>query len=220
VATTHDQVVEEVQDIVVSGTTDAIVSRWLNRRYRTMVAKSRWRTAEEEVATTVADQTDYNLDTNFEVYEVLGIKVVDATDATEAQYQPTSTRQGWGITDNSLVLEPGAKLFRPGYDTNGTVKQVGLIPTPDTTGDSIVGLLSLYPASVSGSNNLIIPDEFVTPLVRGIAADVMALDDEQQTEAGGHEAAFQSAIMELYALGQRKVAPGPTTVPIQGYGFR
>lgn len=215
-ATTHDDVADEVQDIVVSGTTDAIISRWLNRRYRELVAKARWRTSEEEIDTTVDGTSTYDLTPgSLEVYEVLGVKVV-AADDSEVVYEPAAVKQGWGITDGTLSAA-GAYLFAPAYGTSGTVERIKLIPTPSVTGSSIVCLLSLYPTAVSGTTNLIIPDEFATALVQGIAAIVMSLDDEQQNEAAGHEAAFQQAITDLGALKKRRSAPGPMSVPVVGY---
>lgn len=193
-----------------TGSTLANVKAWVNERYTEMVVKARWRLAQVELATTVADQAEYALPAT--VVEIVEGITVDG-DPYDAVGQETLTR----LKAELATVNQG--VWAGDYSSTGAV-QIELYPAPEDAGDSIQGLCVLAPAALSADGDTpIVPVDFHGALIDGAISLGYKRLEARQDLASGLEAEFASRTEALRRRGNARLSPGPVELQISGYHF-
>lgn len=190
---------------------DARLLTLLNLRAREMVTRARWLQGIVQVATTVADQADYDIPQS--VHEIVDVKV-GAT-----PYEVRSVRTWWELRDGQRRRVGRGGFCVETFDPAGT-RKLTLWPVPASSGDVIEALCVLRPGDVAATDPPPVPDEFHRKgLVEGLLAWCLDETDEDPQVAQVHEDRFQQAIEELRRLGNTRVGSSVQRAQIQGVHF-
>lgn len=197
-------------DTSTTGTGETEVKRWLNQAYRRMVAHSRYRKAEQQLATTVVDQAEYAL--SDDAVELLKLKVGDAP------YRPVGQGQLWDLKVGDLRLGHGVRgVFCHDY-SSAAVKQVEIYPAPSVAGTAITGLVALYPTALVNPGDLpIVPEDFHEALVDGAIGIGMRRTEEDHAQAQPYDDRLMAEAEKLRLQLNTRVGSGPTQMRVAGY---
>lgn len=190
--------------------TDALF--YLNERQREMVAAAEY--LEKLVTafvTTVADQAVY-LAADQDLTDVKELYVGDSE-----TYYYASREQIRLLRAGRLQLDVGSPgAFAPYFDTSGAWG-VEIYPTPESSGTAISALvIDDPPAMVSGGQVPVIPKHLHRYIAYGAIADLLRLDDEKLSEAGGYEALYAQGVQALRRAKLRRTGAS-TQIPVRGY---
>jgi hypothetical protein len=206
---TFDEIVSGVRSEAGIDATPAVVGGWINQRYRTMVAKARWRMAEVVVASTTAGQSSYAV--SDDIVDLEGLLV------GEQPYDPTGVSTMWGLKSGRQRLGCGG-VFAPKFDSSA-VESIELYPVPDTDGVAITGLAAMLPPALSGSDEPQIPVDLHEALRDGAIATGLRLEDERIPEADSFEQRFLDGVAELGRRKNSRLSHGPTQIMVAGRHF-
>lgn len=210
-----DTVQQLVTDVLTEGSFDATSDqalRWLNRRHRSMVARSRCYRKTVNIGPTVANQRDYALGSDVvEIFEV----TVNGMPAGRARHVDLAL----GAL-SYVILSGDGRVLAPEEDATGGA-EIGFYPTPDTAGQTINVRAAFMPADLSTSDDttLKVPADFYDPLVSGALATALsrAPGDFRPDLADRHEQAFTAACEELRRrVNRRYRATGPSQIRVVG----
>jgi hypothetical protein len=209
-----DTVQQLVDDVLNEGSFDATAAqalRWLNRRHRTMVARSRCYRFTTTL-TTVAGQRDYALPTDVvEIFEVS----VNGMPAGRARHVDLAL----GAL-SYVILSGDGRVMAPEEDSSGGA-ELGFYPTPDTSGQQILVRAAFLPPDLDTANNatLKVPGDFVDALVSGAMATALerAPGDFRPDLADRHAQRFEAACEELRRrVSRRYRGSAPAQIRVQG----
>lgn len=185
-----------MDDVLNEGVFDATSAqalRWLTRRHRTMVARSRCYRKTASLGSTVVGQQEYALPT--------GLISIDEVTVAGVTYGPGWHRDISSDAQGLLWLCGTGGVYTPEESVSGAAA-LTLIPAPTTAGDdvSIRGVF-LPPAdlSVSDDATILIPAQYDDGLVAGAMATALMRGpgDFRQDLAQGFEQAFVDTCEEL-----------------------
>jgi hypothetical protein len=185
----------------------ATVESILNSRHKQLVAESRWRQSQQQVAVTVAGQKTYALPTR-------NVRLSDLkVDGTVYEWAPEADIWRIDSTDTG-------RWFSLFDDENG-VTMLQITPAPETSGKSITALVSLYPSDLSyGSGAVLsVPDDFHQYLHAGAKADLYEEVDQRPDYAAVQEQKFEQGVTRLRARRHSLVGPRVTRARIAGRDF-
>lgn len=192
-------------DETATGSTEEEVQGWVNSAYRKMVVRSKWRKAQVELATTVADQAEYALPETVEDIEE-GILV--GSEPWDRVGQHTLWHLKYG-TDRA-----SGGVWAPDYDDDGT-KQIELYPAPEEAGVSISALGVLAPPVLEDDGDApIVPSDFHDAIVDGAIATGLRRIDERIGEADSFDTRFNSEIEGLRRRGIAQLSSGPAVIRV------
>lgn len=189
------ELVAAVQGEGVSAT-DAL--RVINECYVEANARARWNRTTAALGTTVANQPNYNLDTNTVDLDLLRIGT--------AEYWPVSQEIIWGLQSGRLTRS-GDGVFAADYSTAG-VAQIEFYPAPATTGTTIETLQVARPAllTTTPDSTPVFPEDLHGPLlIDGPLGKIRARSDERMISAREFKAIYDQAIGELALRANRRV---------------
>lgn len=194
-------------------TTRAKALAWLNQRYGEMVAGAKWRKAEVQLFTTVANQGAYSV--GDDVVDIDSILVSDPTASTGyAPYKRFGARDIFDIKAGTSKLSGPGGIFAPQYTPAG-VHQVQLYPVPTTSGLIVTGLVALLPADLTdGATAPIIPADFHAALRDGAISTGLGLLDERLDLAAAKEQNFQAAKQDLRRRANSRIGSGPHRIQV------
>lgn len=181
----------------------ATVEGWVDSRHKRMVADSKWRKEEREVAETVDGVARYDLSA-----DIVDVRKLRAGDVP---YDVVRQDDLWSVRN---PLEP-ARLVGPGgvcaqaFSDSGQA-QVELYPVPTSSGDTITVLAAVQAATMQSGSSPIIPEDFHDALLSGAIADGYKKLDERWDLAVPHEQEFSNAIVALTKRAVSRVGSGPT----------
>jgi hypothetical protein len=198
-APTTAELVADVQ--AGAGDIDATTAlRYLNKRQRSMCARSGWFRKTVSIATTVVDRTDYDVSDDIDLLYTVTVDGVPYTKRSHGDID--RLRVGW-----SSLVGPGG-LFAVSDASDGDT-QLRLYPAPSEAGLAIEAWASVAPpAMVSGGQAPVVPDDFTDALVEGAIATHLARADENYGSADRNEARFDNACEELRRRAKRRFRPG------------
>lgn len=185
----------------------ATVEAITNSRHKALIAESRWRQSQQQVAVTVAGQQTYALPTR-------NVRLSDLkVDGSVYEWAPEA--DVWRI--NSSDSGQWFSLFD---DENG-VTMLQITPAPSEAGKSITALVSLYPTDLSyGSGaSLSVPDDFHQYLHAGAKADLYEEVDQRPDLAALQEQKFEQGVTRLRARRHSLVGPRVTRARLAGRDF-
>lgn len=126
----------------------ATVQGWVNEVYKEVVAESKWMTAVETLAVTVAGQAAYDLPNS--VVDVLGLALADSS-GNPGDWEPVALEDLWALQRGRLALSGSGGVFAQTAKADST-KQIQLFPVPTVNGAAITAMVALVPADlVNGS---------------------------------------------------------------------
>lgn len=210
-----DTVQQLVDDVLNEGSFDATADqalRWLNRRHRVMVARSRCYRYSASIGPTVANQRDYALPADVvEIFEV----TVDGMPAGHARHVDLAL----GAL-SYVILSGVGRVMAPEEDAAGAA-EIGLYPTPDTAGQTITVRAAFLPPDLSVADNttLKVPLDFTDALVSGAMATALerAPGDFRPDLADRHTQRFEAGCEELRRRTNRRYrGTGPAQIRVQG----
>lgn len=180
--------------------------RWLDRRHKKMVRRSRCNVKLVSVGVTVVGQAEYPLRV-IEAFQVTVNGVPYGKAPRKAQAAYAAGRLRWAPVDQGL--------FFPTADASG-VSQIGLIPPPDTAGLAIQAFAAVAATDLVLASPLLIDEDFHEALQEGMAATGFARDSEQLPSADRNEARFDLACEEYRREVKRRMRSGPAQIRVQG----
>jgi hypothetical protein len=207
---TFQQLYEAVRDQggFDSGSTGSSLTNikaWINERYTEIVVKSKWRKAQVEIATTVADQAEYALPATV-------VDIIEGLLVGDVPYDRVGQATLWRLRSGEDVANRA--VWADDYTSTGTA-QVELYPAPDDAGDSIQALAVLAPTDLSADADVpIIPADFHGALIDGAIATGYKRLEARLDLAGGLEAEFQGRIEELRRRGNARLQAGPAVIRV------
>lgn len=173
--------------------TTATAEAYINERHRRMVTDAMWRAATSTVATTVADQANYDLPGN--VVDVKRIRIDHPSDGVQI-FDPVGIEQLWEIDRGQATLTGIGGVFAEDWTSSGTV-QVRLYPAPDTGGLTIKALTALLPGDLASGDSPIVPTEFHPAILDGAIADSYREQESNPGAAERHEQLFLEGVERL-----------------------
>lgn len=183
----------------------------VNQAIRRLAVVSEWIIDERELGPTVAGQDLYDLPDV--IAKVKGIKI-----AGDPMWARASTTGLWDLAAGNVRLEPkfsGAFAQRE----QGEDKKLGLWPTPGTDGLSIIGLVALTPAPLSGAQVPPFPDDAedaVQWFAKAIAYEEI---DEDLASAQGFRDMALGYAGELKSRNNSRIGSGVVQAQIAGVHF-
>lgn len=204
---TVQTLVDEVLSVAEVDSPTAL--RVLNRRYRSMVARSRCLRKRVAVGNTVAGTAFYPLD----VIELYSLEVAGVP------YGKARRPDIYGYSQGTLlwVGPAGGGLIVADASTAG-VKGLTLIPAPTTTGAAITAYAAVKPtdmALVDDVATLVIDDDFHEALVEGAQGTLLRRIGEGDPDA--LDARFEAACEEQRRRTQRRFrGGGPAQIRVEG----
>lgn len=207
------QLRSRVKDQATFAETNATIDEWLNEKHKQLVVKSKWDQRIVEIALTIANTAEYDLDPN--IVEIDEITVADAPyDAATG-----GIRSIWQLRKGNMRVAGPAGVFAQNFKSDGT-PQLSLYPTPATAGDSIEALATFTPADLSGDGSYpIVPEDVHEAIADGAIALGWRIRAENAPEAEVFEQRFQTAIEEVRRRKNRRVGGGVVQIAVQGYHF-
>lgn len=210
-----DTVSQLVSDVLTEGSFDADSSqalKWLNRRHRKMVARSRCYRKTTEIGPTVASQRDYAIPAD--VVEILEVTVAG---------MPAGRARHVDLALGALsyvILSGDGRVLAPEESATGAA-EIGLYPSPDTAGQSIQMRAAFLPPDLATGDDttLKIPQDFTETLVSGAIAWGLrvAPGDFRADLAQSFEQEFNDGCEELRRqVARRYRATGPSQIRVQG----
>jgi len=191
--------------------TDAAALAWLDRRHKKMVIRAR---AYRKTATipggTVANQRDYALPSD--LVEVLEILVGGLPYGRATHSDLSYGAQGW------LWLDGVGGVASSEEDSSGGA-EIALYPTPTQSSQAIQVRGIFRPASlvVGQDSTILVPDEFLDPLVSGAIATGLTRQEYRPDLAQGFEQDYSDACEEWRRQIRRRYrGAGPTAIRIVG----
>ncbi len=209
-ATTVQQLVDQVLSEGQFDATQDQALRWLSVRQRQMVARSRSLRKTVSVGPTVAGQRDYALPG--EVVEIQEVTVNGLTWGKGTHVDLSRGAQGY-----LRLSESGGIVASEETAAGGT--EIALYPTPTEAGLPIEVRATFLPAdlSVGDDATLVIPGDYVDALVSGAIATALVRLENRPDLAQYHEGVFSSANEELRRMVSRRYrGPGPATIRVRG----
>lgn len=179
---------------------DATALRYLNKRQRSMCARSGWFRETVEIGPTMVGQDEYALGADVDVLYSLTVDGVPYTKRSHGDID--RLKVGW----STRVGDGG--FFSITDDTAGAVK-LRLYPAPTVAGLAMLAWASVAPpAMVAGGQGPMVPDDFTDALVEGAIATWLARKDENFGSADRNEGRFDNACEELRRRAKRRFRPG------------
>lgn len=207
------EVQQLVDDVLLEGVFDATSAqalRWLTRRHRKMVARSRCYRYEASLGGTVAAQGEYALPAGL-------VEVDEVTVGGDAYGKANHVDAGRIAAGRMFILGSGG-LFSGGEDTVGG-QTVTLSPVPTDNDLPIVLRGSFLPPDLQTADDstLKIPADFTDALVSGAIATGLSRTENRPDLAQYHEQTFADACEELRRqVNRRYRGSGPATIRVQG----
>lgn len=180
---------------------------------RRLAAKSHWIKAQLELGPTVTEQAAYPLEDKI-------IRLFDVAIAN-APYTRRDIRILWDLRAgrSALASEEGG-VFAEAFSEDGKTKTIELFPTPEEGGQPILGLASIYPDPLSGTDELPFPYDHrrgVVDYAKGIAYE----DTDENLTSGAYYIERANATAEaLRLLGNARTGSGPYKIPVAGHRRR
>lgn len=182
--------------------TDATALRYLNRRQRSMCARSGWYRKTVSLGPTVVAQTDYLVADTIDVVYTLTVDGVPYT--KKSHHDVDELRVGW-----STKVGLGG-FFAESEDDTGA-KKVRLYPAPSQAGLTIEVWAAVAPPTLAVTPTPVgpvVPEDLTDALVEGATATWIARKDEDMGPADRYEARFDNACSELARRAKRRFRPG------------
>jgi hypothetical protein len=204
------QLVDDVLNEGVFDVTSAQALRWLTRRHRKMVARSRCWRYETSLGGTVAAQGEYALPAGL-------VEIDEVTVGGDAYGKANHVDAGRVAAGRMFVLGDGG-LFSGGEDNQGA-GTVTLLPVPVDSGVPIVLRGAFLPPDLQTADDstLKVPGDFTDALVSGAIATGLSRTENRPDLAQYHEQVFSDACDELRRqVNRRYRGSGPATIRIQG----
>lgn len=190
---------------------------WLNQRQRRMIAETRWRLAEQQIATTVAKQAAYDIPAD--LVDMDSLWIVAAADAKQTWYERTGERTMRKLNAKQ-VSWGGQPAFAPFFKADGTA-QIQLYPAPALTGDSIMALTAAEPLDITddtvAAHGPVIPVDLHQYLRDGAIATGYALIEERGDTASYFEQQFTTGVELLHRRKNSRIGSGPSQMKVAGW---
>lgn len=181
---------------------EAEALKWLDRRHKKMVRRSRCHLQTVAVGTTSAGVGDYAL----KAVEVLQVTV------DGVQYGKAPRDAQLAYTRGLLTWRPRTNgLFVSTADSSGA-SEIGLIPPPTTSGLAIVAFAAMPASDLELGSSLLIDEDFHEVLQEGMAATGYARDAEQLPAADRCELRFDNGCEEYRREVKRRMRSGPAQI--------
>lgn len=218
---------ETVQDLVnevlEEGAFDAsatAVLRWLNRRHRTMVVRSRcWRKS-MNIGSTVAGQDTYLLSDFTSQQRLVAADLVTVGWPDTVPYQLMGAADVNAFTRGFLLVDSAGAFMEPAVlDTGlqyGTA--IRLTPTPSEDGLVILVTGAWSPKDLELEDVLVVPPHYFDAIVAGALATGLSRNpgDWRPDLADRHEQTFQQACLELRRETDRALRTTPPQIRVVG----
>ena len=195
-------------------TTDA--AGFLNDRLATMLARSEYSMVKKSLGTTVADQSNYQLDPS--LVDLSRVRIDNDGDVT--LYDGASLERLWDVDADDGVSVDG-HVFALDYQADGD-PELRLYPAPDTAGLEITGLYAQLPTEITYGSAAVVPlPADVQPAwLAGGKADCYDVEGRQDL-AGKHESQFEAGVAALQKRkNSRADGSGPVRPMVWGFDWR
>lgn len=206
---TFAQLRARVQNLATFAESDLDVDTILYEKHREMLVESGWDRRYVQLATTVVDQGEYDLDAQYA--EVLELSVDGAPYDGEAfrlilAYDEADARLGAGQNG----------IFSDYYKADGT-QQFAIRPKPTKAGLSIMALVSHDADNLTANDYPLVPRDFHSRIADGTIAEFMRLrQDMTIQDAEVFEQRFQQAIGKLQGRRNARGRGRVTQIMVRG----
>lgn len=212
-----DDIVTAVQvqggfDISAADVSTATLQGWVNEVYKEVVAESRWMTAVETLAVTVAGQAAYDLPDS--VVDVLGLSLADSS-GNPGDWQPVSLEDLWALQRGDLGLSGSGGVYGQTAKADST-KQVQLFPAPTTSGAAITALVALVPVDLVNGKTPAIPEDLHGRLVDAAIALGLLRVEKRPDLSQPLDARKQEIKDNLVRRRNSRVGSGGTRIRVPG----
>jgi hypothetical protein len=205
--------------------TQAQAVAFVNERLARMVVESEFLVVSKSLGTTVADQSNYSLDTgitdDLTLVDLSLVKITDGSGDTTL-YTGVSIEDLWRVDAAQGEIVGDGGVWALDYQADGDL-ELRLEPAPEEGSLTILGLWAMTPTALTyggGSTALPVPVDVHTALLDGAKADAYDLEDNQALSAK-MEANFAQGIAKLV---KRKNSRGdggqPKRMQAWGYDWR
>lgn len=193
----------------------AVVQGWINEVYREVVAESRWMTAVETLATTVAGTAAYDLPDS--VVDVLQLALADSS-GSPGDWQPVGLEDLWALQRGDLALRGCGGVFAQTAKADST-KQIQLFPVPTVGGALITAMVALVPSDLVNGVTPAIPADLHGRLIDAAIGLALLRIEKRPDLAQPLDARKQEMKDLLVRRRNSRAGSGSTRIRVQGYDF-
>lgn len=220
---TVEQLVDRITAAFEVSQTTALA--FFNERLARFIAESEYLMVTRSLGTTVANQTNYVLDTGITDDQTLvDLSIVKITDSSgdTTLYKGVSIEALWHV-DASLaeVTSPaGEGVFAIDYQSDGDL-EIRLEPAPESAGLSIYGLFAQTPSTLTyaTATAIPVPVDFHNHLLDGVRADCYDAEDRQEMSAKMEASFAQGIARAVKRKNSRGDGSGPHRMQCWGFDF-
>ena len=174
-----------------------------------LAADSHWIKAQPNLGPTVADQAEY----------VLAEKIVKlfALEIANAPYQRRDVRELWDLrAGRDQIIGSEGGVFAETFAEDGKTKSFALLPVPTEDGLEIIGLASITPDPLSGTDPLPFPPKYRRAIL-DYAKSIAYEDLDENVNAGAtYLARAERRAEQLFLFANSRTGSGPWKIPIAG----
>lgn len=190
----------------------------LNRAYREMVVRARWRTAEKSLGTTVSGTATYALSAG-DAAAVQDVEKLRVGSGSFVDWSYVGQTDLWELKGGRRRLVGAGGVFARYDDASGNVG-LELYPAPTTSGDAILALVALEPVDLAADTDaVIVPDDLAERIADGAIARLLKRLDEDTAQANDFLASFNEGVDLLSQRAKGRFGEGPFRVQVAGVDF-
>lgn len=189
-AITFDQLQSDVNNFAGLDIEDSERDRLLNIAHVELCTRAGWTKDTLSLGPTVANQTLYDLPTNFRqpADDVVVVNGLDYKPA-DPQTQRRLSRGELDLTDSGIWW----------IDYEDGARKLGVWPVP-SAGSTIEMLAVVSPDQLADDDPILVPDDFAPILVRYVREATLGLSEDNEDAEQIEDAAFEREVQRLTAL--------------------